>query len=306
MNIEEFQGIEITRLQGDSSRISHCSILPDGRLLCSHDNGIIETWNLDCLCKESKFDIGEYLTGYYLKEHNICQLNNGIIATSLNSLKNSIKLWDTKSGENIGVLEGYYIESKRGNEPSLCSLIDGTLSCVSNDIIAIWDYEKRECKQTYKKHTDYIHGTGPVTGSVQLNDGRLVIYGHNLSITDIESDCHLKIMNDKIYSHSQTWFTKAFQIQNGVLVTNEYQGGIKLWDLDKYEYFYTFDTKSFDIYNFDNNKIILYKGDIFKVFDIETRKYEKIVEVGSQIRSVCNLDNMVISGMNDGSIRFFN
>ena len=144
-------------------------------------------------------------------------LKDGTLATS--SMDNTIKLWDTNTGQLIRTLNGHL-----DTVYSIVELLDQTLASGSGDkLIKIWNPKDGRLIKNLKGHTSWIYSL------VVLIDGRLASCSDDstIKIWDTEKrDCLVKT----ITGHS-AWVWSLTVLKNGNLASSSGDKTIKIWSL---------------------------------------------------------------------------
>ncbi|MGB9368454.1 MAG: TIR domain-containing protein [Xanthobacteraceae bacterium] len=234
-------GAEIARLEGHSGSVRVLSILPDGRLASSADDGTIRLWDVNrgvetaqlegvghalCVLPDGRLAAGsprsiqfwdvksdiktDPIIGDVGEISALCMLADGRLAASAPGI---ITFWDVKTGAKIGELEGVWGEL-------LCALP-----------MSLWDQETRIKTILFKGHQD------PIRALCRMPDGRLLSasgertytipnYNDNtVRLWDIETGAQSLILK----GHA-SMVNALCALPNGRLASGSDDRTIRLWD----------------------------------------------------------------------------
>ena len=166
------------------------------------------------------------ITGNQGTVRSLCfEPNNDIILLSANSGENTIKIWDTIKGINIGYLEGHNSDVnsvKWSNDSQLFA------SCGLDKTVRFWDIRERKNINILSviQYAD-INDIAVFSSSHNI----IVAVGHTdglMTIWDYSKQCVIK----EIYEHNEQIRSVAFSPDGKYLLSGAFDAKIKIYDIN--------------------------------------------------------------------------
>ena len=166
------------------------------------------------------------ITGNQGTVRSLCfEPNNDIILLSANSGENTIKIWDTIKGINIGYLEGHNSDVnsvKWSNDSQLFA------SCGLDKTVRFWDIRERKNINILSaiQYAD-INDIAVLSSSHNI----IVAVGHTdglMTIWDYSKQCVIK----EIYEHNEQIRSVAFSPDGKYLLSGAFDAKIKIYDIN--------------------------------------------------------------------------
>ena len=166
------------------------------------------------------------ITGNQGTVRSLCfEPNNDIILLSANSGENTIKIWDTIKGINIGYLEGHNSDVnsvKWSNDSQLFA------SCGLDKTVRFWDIRERKNINILSaiQYAD-INDIAVFSSSQNI----IVAVGHTdglMTIWDYSKQCVIK----EIYEHNEQIRSVAFSPDGKYLLSGAFDAKIKIYDIN--------------------------------------------------------------------------
>ena len=166
------------------------------------------------------------ITGNQGTVRSLCfEPNNDIILLSANSGENTIKIWDTIKGINIGYLEGHNSDVnsvKWSNDSQLFA------SCGLDKTVRFWDIRERKNINILSaiQYAD-INDISVFSSSHNI----IVAVGHTdglMTIWDYSKQCVIK----EIYEHNEQIRSVAFSPDGKYLLSGAFDAKIKIYDIN--------------------------------------------------------------------------
>ena len=136
-----------------------------------------------------------------------------------NQSDHHIRLYDFSSGRLVALLTGH---GDIVNHLAFSSDSRYLISCSDDNTAIVWDVAARKAQTTLKGHRGHINGVG------FMPDGKRAVtasYDHDLRVWSTEDGALLKILR----GHRNRVFSVAIT-QNGLIVSGDDSGEIRLWD----------------------------------------------------------------------------
>ena len=155
-------------------------------------------------------------------DHGVCSVafshDSAWLASA--SRDNTIKIWDTNSGECLETLKGH---SNWVRAVAFSYDLTQLVSASDDNTIKIWDTKNGECLQTLKGHSGWIRAVTFSHDSTRLASASV---DRTVKIWDTSSgEClrtlegHRHWINSAVFSHDSAWLASA-----------SYDNTIKIWD----------------------------------------------------------------------------
>ena len=216
-------GETLRTLEGHTEDVTSVAFAPDGNTLTSgSDDKTIKTW--DAHSGELQLSIDARGPGYERKGH-ASDVDSVAFAPDVKTLASgsgddTIKLWDTRSGETLRTLEGHTNEVR-----SVAFAPDGnTLVSGSHDkTIKLWDARSGELLRTLEGHTNWVSSVAFAPDGKTLASGS---WDKTIKLWDTRSGALLRTLE----GHTEDVTSVAFAPDGKALASGSWDDTIKLWD----------------------------------------------------------------------------
>jgi WD40 repeat protein len=211
---------EIARLEGYPGRVYALAALPDGRLVSSGAQ-IIIFWDTNSFAELSRLDAGDFRH----EIHALAVLPDGRLA-SASSGDNTVRLWDTNTGNEVARLVGH-----RKEVSALAALPDGRLASGSDDMtIRVWDTKTGAELVRCEGHQGAVHALAA------LPDGHFASgsgFGdQTIRVWDTNTGVELAKLGDHpgFDRRGLAWVRALAVLPDGRLASGGDDPKIRLWD----------------------------------------------------------------------------